>query len=90
MAGAALTGVLAAIAAFLVSLPDRSRLWLILPAPAARRANLLDLLVELADEMRRPVGLQDEEIDQLNCRRELAIDADGLSDQKRLNLNGRD
>ena len=34
MAGAALTGVLAAIAAFLVSLPDRSRLWLILPAPA--------------------------------------------------------
>ncbi|TQF33286.1 DUF1109 domain-containing protein [Bradyrhizobium sp. UNPA324] len=33
MAGAALTGVLAAIAAFLVSLPDRSRLWLILPAP---------------------------------------------------------
>lgn len=35
MAGAALTGVLAAIAAFLVSLPDRSRLWLILPAPAA-------------------------------------------------------
>jgi len=35
MAGAALTGVLAAVAAFLVSLPDRSRLWLILPAPAA-------------------------------------------------------
>jgi hypothetical protein len=35
IAGAALTGVLAAIAAFLVSLPDRSRLWLILPAPAA-------------------------------------------------------
>ena len=34
MAGAALTGVLAAIAAFLVSLPDRSRLWLVLPAPA--------------------------------------------------------
>ena len=34
MTGAALTGVLAAIAAFLVSLPDRSRLWLILPAPA--------------------------------------------------------
>jgi hypothetical protein len=34
VAGAALTGVLAAIAAFLVSLPDRSRLWLILPAPA--------------------------------------------------------
>lgn len=34
MAGAALTGVLAAVAAFLVSLPDRSRLWLLLPAPA--------------------------------------------------------
>jgi hypothetical protein len=34
MAGAALTGVFAAIAAFLVSLPDRSGLWLILPAPA--------------------------------------------------------
>jgi hypothetical protein len=34
MAGAALTGVLAAIAAFFVSLPDRSRLWLILPVPA--------------------------------------------------------
>jgi len=27
------TGVLAAVAAFLVSLPDRSRLWLLLPAP---------------------------------------------------------
>lgn len=34
VAGAALTGVLAAIAALLVSLPDRSRLWLILPVPA--------------------------------------------------------
>jgi hypothetical protein len=34
MVGAALTGVLAAVAAFLVSLPDRSRLWLVLPAPA--------------------------------------------------------
>lgn len=34
MAGAALTGMLAAVAAFLVSLPDRSRLWLLLPAPA--------------------------------------------------------
>ncbi|RXG90406.1 NrsF family protein [Bradyrhizobium zhanjiangense] len=34
MAAAALTGVLAAIAAFLVSLPDRSRLWLLLPIPA--------------------------------------------------------
>lgn len=33
-AGALLTGVLAASAAFLVSLPDRSRLWLLLPAPA--------------------------------------------------------
>lgn len=30
-----LTGVFAGVAAFLVSLPDRSRLWLILPAPAA-------------------------------------------------------
>jgi hypothetical protein len=29
------TGALAALAAFLVSLPDRSRLWLLLPAPAA-------------------------------------------------------
>ncbi|MDZ4780256.1 MAG: DUF1109 domain-containing protein, partial [Planctomycetia bacterium] len=28
-----LTGILAAIAAFVVSLPDRSRLWLLLPAP---------------------------------------------------------
>lgn len=34
MAAAALTGVLAAVAAFLVSLPDRSRLWLLLPIPA--------------------------------------------------------
>jgi hypothetical protein len=34
MIGAILTGVLAAVAAFLVSLPDRSRLWLLLPAPA--------------------------------------------------------
>lgn len=34
MAGSILTGMLAAIAAFLVSLPDRSRLWLLLPAPA--------------------------------------------------------
>lgn len=33
VAAALLTGVLAAIAAFLVSLPDRSRLWLFLPAP---------------------------------------------------------
>jgi hypothetical protein len=30
----ALTGLLSAIAAFLVSLPDRSRAWLLLPAPA--------------------------------------------------------
>ena len=29
------TGVLAALAAFISSLPDRSRLWLLLPAPAA-------------------------------------------------------
>jgi hypothetical protein len=34
MAASALTGVLAAIAAFLVSLPDRSRLWLVLPLPS--------------------------------------------------------
>lgn len=34
MAASALTGVLAAVAAFLVSLPDRSRLWLFLPLPA--------------------------------------------------------
>ncbi len=34
MAASLLTGVLAAIAAFLVSLPDRSRLWLLLPMPA--------------------------------------------------------
>ena len=31
---ALMTGVLAAIAAFMVSLPDRSRLWLLLPVPA--------------------------------------------------------
>lgn len=34
VAAALATGVLAAIAAFLVSLPDRSRGWLLLPAPA--------------------------------------------------------
>jgi len=34
LAAAALTGILAAIAAFMVSLPDRSRGWLLLPAPA--------------------------------------------------------
>jgi hypothetical protein len=34
MAAPLLTGVLAVFAAFLVSLPDRSRLWLLLPAPA--------------------------------------------------------
>jgi hypothetical protein len=34
MAGSMLTGILAAVAAFIVSLPDRSRLWLLLPAPA--------------------------------------------------------
>lgn len=34
MAGSLLTGALAAISAFLVSLPDRSRLWLLLPLPA--------------------------------------------------------
>jgi hypothetical protein len=34
VAGALLTGILAAIAAFMLSLPDRSRLWLLLPTPA--------------------------------------------------------
>jgi hypothetical protein len=34
LAGSLLTGILAAIAAFYLSLPDRSRLWLLLPAPA--------------------------------------------------------
>jgi hypothetical protein len=34
MAGMLSTGILAAIAAFLLSLPDRSRVWLLLPAPA--------------------------------------------------------
>lgn len=34
LAGSLLTGVMAAIAAFHLSLPDRSRLWLLLPAPA--------------------------------------------------------
>lgn len=34
-AAAVLTGALAAVAAMLVSLPDRSRLWLLLPLPAA-------------------------------------------------------
>jgi len=34
MAASLLTGVCAAIAAFLASLPDRSRWWLLLPAPA--------------------------------------------------------
>jgi hypothetical protein len=34
LAGSFLTGILAAIAAFYLSLPDRSRLWLLLPAPA--------------------------------------------------------
>jgi hypothetical protein len=35
IAGSALTGTLAAVAAFMVGLPDRSRLWLLLPAPSA-------------------------------------------------------
>ena len=35
LAGSLLTGVLAAVAAFHLSLPDRSRLWLLLPVPAA-------------------------------------------------------
>ncbi len=34
MAASALTGILAAVAAFFVSLPDRSRLWLMLPLPS--------------------------------------------------------
>jgi hypothetical protein len=34
LAGSILTGACAAIAAFLLSLPDRSRLWLLLPVPA--------------------------------------------------------
>jgi hypothetical protein len=34
LAGALLTGVLAAVAAFHLSLPDRSRLWSLLPVPA--------------------------------------------------------
>ena len=33
MLASVLTGVLATIAAFMISLPDRSRLWLLLPAP---------------------------------------------------------
>jgi hypothetical protein len=35
LAGAVTTGVLAALAAFYASLPDRSRAWLLLPLPAA-------------------------------------------------------
>jgi hypothetical protein len=34
IAASMLTGILAAVAAFMLSLPDRSRLWLLLPAPA--------------------------------------------------------
>lgn len=34
LAASAVTGILAAIAAFMVSLPDRSRGWLLLPVPA--------------------------------------------------------
>jgi hypothetical protein len=34
MAASLLTGILAAMAAFMVSLPDRSRLWLLLPVPS--------------------------------------------------------
>jgi hypothetical protein len=34
LVGALLTGVLAAVAAFYLSLPDRSRLWVLLPVPA--------------------------------------------------------
>jgi len=34
LAASLLTGVLAAVAAFIVSLPDRSRLWLLLPTPS--------------------------------------------------------
>jgi len=34
VAGASLTGILAAVAAFMLSLPDRSRFYLLLPAPA--------------------------------------------------------
>lgn len=34
LAGSLATGILAALASFLVSVPDRSRLWLLLPAPA--------------------------------------------------------
>lgn len=34
LAGSLLTGVLGAVAVFLLSLPDRSRLWLLLPVPA--------------------------------------------------------
>jgi hypothetical protein len=34
LAAAAFTGIFAALAAFMISLPDRSRAWLVLPAPA--------------------------------------------------------
>ncbi|HEV8677846.1 MAG TPA: DUF1109 domain-containing protein [Stellaceae bacterium] len=34
LAAALLTGICAALAAFMVSLPDRSRLWVLLPSPA--------------------------------------------------------
>ena len=34
MVAAVVTGILAAVASFMLSLPDRSRLWILLPAPA--------------------------------------------------------
>jgi hypothetical protein len=40
IAAALATGVLAAVAAFHISLPDRSRLWLLLPASSCLRLAL--------------------------------------------------
>jgi hypothetical protein len=45
---------------------------------------LLDFPVELAHELGRPIGLQDEKVDQLHRRADFAGDANVLADQRDL------
>jgi hypothetical protein len=46
--------------------------------------KMLYFLVELAHELRRPIGLQDEKVDELHRRTDFAGDADALADQRDL------
>ncbi len=72
IAASLLTGILAAVAAFMISLPDRSRLWLLLPAPALAiwlSSISYECLTDWVDM--RPEGIQLGEA--INCFATLAL-----------------